>query len=75
MERATRLILAIGSTVTVRTDCGPVPMRILDTRSRFGTIDLLVAALGVDDSEARWIDFASRVSITPNQRVLATLRR
>jgi hypothetical protein len=75
MERATRLILAIGTTVIVRTDCGPVPMRIIDTRSRFGTIDLLVAAPGVDDSDARWIDFASRVTLTPNQRILATLRR
>jgi hypothetical protein len=50
-------------------------MRIIDTRSRFGTIDLLVAAPGVDDSDARWIDFASRVTLTPNQRILATLRR
>ena len=55
MPTAATMHKLIGAHVTVRTDCGPCTMCVIDARARFGSIDVRVLALGYDAADARWV--------------------
>jgi len=42
MLTATQMVPAIGQEVFIRTDIGPVVVKVRDVRNRFGSVDLFV---------------------------------
>jgi len=55
MPTAATMHKLIGRSVTVRTDCGPCQMYVLDARARFGKIDVRVVCLGFEAADAQWV--------------------